>query len=152
MFYWDNKFLSYPLKDLRGFCFTGWSEALALLTYDFRYVTAWKLEQGLGSYSLYCVVSPERLKTICVYSGQDGAIIITTVRFAKPSVYFFMNMFCEVSRVLEKAVAIEVRSGLPQQTLKDPYTSWTMLALGMQAKLVKAILHYLLHVILTSAS
>jgi len=41
---------------------------------------------------------------------------------------------------------------MQQQRLKDPGTSWTMLVFGMQAKLVKAVLHYSLHVILTSPS
>lgn len=41
---------------------------------------------------------------------------------------------------------------MSQQRLKDPHTSWTMLAFGTRAKLVKAILQPFLHVILTSAS
>lgn len=63
-----------------------------------------------------------------------------------------MYIFCEVPTALGKAIAIKLKGGMSQQRLKNPYTSWTVLAFGIQAKLVKAVLRYFWPVILTSAS
>lgn len=63
-----------------------------------------------------------------------------------------MYIFCEVSIALEKAIAVKVESGMSQQRQRDPYISWTMLTFGIQAHPLKAVLHYLLYVILSSAT
>lgn len=50
-----------------------------------------------------------------------------------------MYVFCEVSIALQKAVAVEVKSGMSQQRQRVHYISWTMLAFEIQANLVKQL-------------
>lgn len=103
-------------------------------------------------YSLHCVPSPQRLRIIYLCLEQDGTIVITTLNFQNHwcPIYFLMYIFCEVSIALEKAIAVEVKSGMSQQRQRDPYISWTTLSFRTQTNLVKEILHYFLYVVLAS--